>query len=200
MAATGRNAMSKHLSGFCRRLLPVVLLACAAVPPAIGRELAVAPSQLLPAELVAVQVLGASGMAVVLLDVGSGQGELPMFTGSAEAEALGRAWQQDRPPRPLTHELLGDVLEATGWRVERLVIDELRDGQFLAALELRNEAGETRLVDSRPSDGLVLALRQGAKVQVAREVLEQAEEQDPDSTPRRVLTADAVPRPAASAG
>jgi uncharacterized protein len=183
--------MPKYLSRICHRLLPIALL-ISTVSPAVARELAVAPSQLMPAELVAVQVLGGSGMAVVLLSVGGGQGELPMFTGIAEAEALGRAWQQDRPPRPLTHELLGDVLEATGWRVERLVIDELREGQFLAALELRNAAGETRLVDSRPSDGLVLALRQGASVQVARDVVEQAAEEDPSSAPQRVLTADAT--------
>jgi uncharacterized protein len=183
--------MPKYLSRICHRLLPIALL-ISTVSPAVARELAVAPSQLMPAELVAVQVLGGSGMAVVLLSVGGGQGELPMFTGIAEAEALGRAWQQDRPPRPLTHELLGDVLEATGWRVERLVIDELREGQFLAALELRNAAGETRLVDSRPSDGLVLALRQGATVQVARDVVEQAADEDPSSAPQRVLTADAT--------
>jgi uncharacterized protein len=192
--------MSTHVSKICRRLLPIALLLSATVPHASARELAVAPSQLMPAELVAVQVLGASGMAVVLLSVGNGQGELPIFTGTAEAEALGRAWQQDRPPRPLTHELLGDVLEATGWRVERLVIDELRDGQFLAALELRNAAGETRLVDSRPSDGLVLALRQGATVQVARDVVEQAAEEDPSNAPRRVLTAAVAAKPVRGEG
>jgi uncharacterized protein len=192
--------MSRHSSSICRRLLPIALLISAAAPHAVARELAVPPSQLMPAELLAVQVLGASGMAVVLLNVGNGQGELPIFTGTTEAEALGRAWQQDRPPRPLTHELLGDVLEATGWRVERLVIDELRDGQFLAALELKNAAGETRLVDSRPSDGLVLALRQGATVQVAREVVVQAAEDDPSNPPRRVLTADAGAAPARVGG
>jgi hypothetical protein len=83
--------MSKHVSRIHRRLLPIALLLCATAAPALARELAVTPSQLLPAELVAVQVLGGSGMAVVLLSVDGGQGEVPIFTGTAEAEALGRA-------------------------------------------------------------------------------------------------------------
>lgn len=188
--------MSAPSALFRRLLLPVLLLAGAL--PATARELAVPPSQLLPAELVAVQVLADSGLAVLLFSVDNGSAELPIFTGSAEAEAIERSWRKVRPERPLTHELLGDVLEATGWRIERLVIDELREGQFLAALDLRHEDAGTRLLDTRPSDGLALALRQGAPVLVARQVVEDASDGDRQA-PRPVLTAAVEPHAPAGA-
>jgi uncharacterized protein len=176
------------MPAFARLLLLFLLLPASA---AFARDLAVPASQLLPAELVAVQVLADTGMAVVLLRVVDD--DLPIFTGSAEAEAIERSWRKVRPPRPLTHELLGDLLEATGWRIERLVIDELREGQFLAALDLRHEDGRRTLLDTRPSDGLVLALRQGAPVLVARQVLEDALQDEDEGRPARpVLTASAA--------
>ena len=144
-----------------------------------ARSLAVAPADLLPAELVGVQALPETGMAILLLRTPDGAAELPMFTGIVEAAAIDRALRHEKPSRPLTHELLGDVLLATDRRMQRLVIDELRDGQFLAALELRaKDGGHVRLVDTRPSDGLALALRYGAPVFVARQVFEAAEQEE----------------------
>lgn len=154
-------------------LLLFATIVMAAAPSATARDLAVPVGDLLPSELVGIHALPGE-MAVLLLRSSDGRSELPIFTGQVEAAAIERAWRRLRPDRPLTHELLGDLLEATGWKVERLVIDELRDGQFLAALELRNGAGQTRLVDTRPSDGLALALRAGAPVVIARQVYEAA--------------------------
>jgi uncharacterized protein len=169
-----RNTAVKGRRSRCGVLLLLFLLA---TMPLRARELAVPPADLLPAEFVAVQQLADAGMAVMLLRVGGH--DLPMFTGLTEAAAIDRAMRKLRPPRALTHELLGDVLEATGWRLERLVIDELDAGQFKAALELTALRGGTRrMVDSRPSDGLVLALRHGAPIVVARQVLEAAAEEE----------------------
>jgi uncharacterized protein len=156
----------------------------------LARELAVAPADLQPAELVAVQQLAGHEVAILVLRVSGSDVDLPIFVGSVEADAIERARRRQRPPRPQTHELLGDLLVLTGWTVERLVIDELRDGQFLAALELRSADGQRRLLDSRPSDGLALVLRSGGRIAVARQVIEAAtEEATPRSAPRAVMTA-----------
>ncbi len=165
-------------------------LACLLALDVSARTLAVPTSDLQPAELVAVQGVPEAGIALLLLRSTDGAAELPMFTGNAEAAAIERAWRKLRPERPLTHELLGDLLQATGWRVERLIIDELRAGQFLAALELRNERGDSvRLVDTRPSDGLALALRHGAPLFVARQVFEAAEREAEQPTERAPVLA-----------
>jgi uncharacterized protein len=160
--------------------------------PALARELAVAPGDLRPAELVGVQQIPEHGVAILLLRVAGSDVDLPIFIGPVEAGAIERAWRKLRPPRPQTHELLGDLLEATGWKVERLIIDELRQGQFLAALELRSADGQRRLLDTRPSDGMALTLRSGGSVAVARQVVEAAAEEatpTPRSAPRAVMTA-----------
>lgn len=175
------------LSRFTMLLFGALL---AGPPAVVAREIAVPSSDLLPAELVGIRALPDAGMALLLLRTADGRSELPMFTGMAEAEAIDRAWRGIRPERPQTHELLGDMLQATGWKVERLVIDELRDGQFLAALELRGEGGKRRLLDTRPSDGLALVLRTGAPVQVARQVIRAAERDENGSKmPRPMIAA-----------
>jgi uncharacterized protein len=157
-----------------------------------ARELAVPAADLQPAELVAIRHIPERGMALLMLRVG-GDAELPIFTGTVEADAIERARRGIRPPRPLTHELLADLLGETGWTAERLVIDALRDGQFHAALELRNAAGQRRWLDTRPSDGLAVVLRNGeGRIAVARQVVEDAraeEEAPPSGRPRAVLTA-----------
>jgi len=167
----------------------VLLLGLLAID-AGARELAPAAADLVPAELVAIHQVPDAGMALLLLRTADGSAGLPMFTGQVEAAAVERAWRGERPDRPLTHELLGDLLETTGWKIERLVIDELRDGQFLAALELSSTSGQTRrLLDTRPSDGLAMALRVGAPVFIARQVIEDAEREDSEQTlPRSTLT------------
>lgn len=169
--------------------LALLLAGVLAISPLQARDLAVPAADLLPAELIGVQGVPALGMAVMLLRVDGGT-ELPIFTGLGEAEAIERAWRKQRPPRPLTHDLLADTLAATGWTLERLVIDELREGQFMAALDLRHADGTRRLVDSRPSDGIALAIRDGRPILIARQVLEAAaEEEESKQRTDRVMTA-----------
>ena len=160
-----------------------------------ARELAPAAADLLPAELIAIHQVPDAGMALLLLRTADGCAGLPLFTGQVAAAAVERAWRGERPDRPLTHELLGDLLETTGWKIERLVIDELRDGQFLAALELSSESSRNRrLLDTRPSDGLAIALRVGAPVFIARQVIEDAEREDREQAlPRSTLTSRPAP-------
>lgn len=157
-----------------------LLPALAATGTAQGRDLAVPEADLLTAEIAGVQAAPDGSMAAVLLRV---DGELlPIFIGPLEAAAIERGRHGIRPPRPLTHELLDEVIRRAELRLDRLVIDELSEqGSFLAVLELRPiGGGKLRRIDARPSDGMALAVRSGADIVVARQVVEKARRSEPD--------------------
>lgn len=123
-------------------------------------------------ELSAVRVDLQSNNPVVLLQETAGNRRtLPIFVGTAEATAIASALQGVTTPRPMTHDLLRDVLEAFGAILERVVITELRSTTYFADLHLL--ASERRsTVSSRPSDAIALAARVGAPLFVADEVLD----------------------------
>lgn len=168
-----------------RRMLisTIALAGCLTCIDGKARELAVAEADLLSAEIVGVQAAPGREMAAVLLKVD--QDTLPVYIGIVEAMAIERARRGMQTPRPLTHDLLGDVIVIAGLRLQRLVIDELtEDGNFLAALELQPAGGgPLRRVDSRPSDGMALAARSGARIVVARQVVEKARAAEEGSAP-----------------
>lgn len=92
--------------------------------------------------------------------------------------AISMAIEHLRPPRPLSHDLIMNVLAGLGVRVERVVINNLRGDTFYARLYLREESERgTRLVevDARPSDCLALAVQAGASIQVEESVLDRVE-------------------------
>jgi len=162
-------------------LLAVLLLALRP-PAAIGRELAVPESQLVEAELVGVGQLPGHSIAVALLRVDGEPDPVAIFIGLPEAEAIQRARGGVTPARPLTHELGVGLLDATGARVQRLVIDEMRDGAYFAALELKlRDRRGTVWVDSRPSDGLALAVRHEATILLSPQVVRAGTTLDPAS-------------------
>lgn len=99
----------------------------------------------------------------------------PIVIGRFEARAIDRSVRRQAPPRPMTHDLLATVLEATGATLERVEITDLKEGTFFASLKVRKD-GETVEVDSRPSDAIALAVRTGAPIFVAEEVLKEASE------------------------
>lgn len=160
-------------------------------PPAIGRELAVPVEELLEAEVVGVGALPGQPLAVVLLRVADEPDPVAIFVGLAEADAIVRAREDIRPPRPMTHELSVGLLEASGARVERLVVDEMREGAYLAAIELRlRDRRRPVWVDARPSDGLALAIRHRAKIMLSPQVVAAGTSLDPDADdPGATLTA-----------
>jgi len=119
---------------------------------------------------------------VVILREMSGQRRLlPIFIGVPEAQAIALSMQNIETPRPMTHDLLKNVLDELGAQVERIVVTELREGTFFAEIVV-NSQGEVRSVSSRPSDAIALAVRIGSPIFAAEDVLDAAGlvEQDDD--------------------
>jgi bifunctional DNase/RNase len=98
---------------------------------------------------------------------------LPIWIGQPEATAILLAIEGVELPRPLTHDLLKDVVESLGAYIERIEITRVEEGTFFAALILRAEE-RTIAVDARPSDSIALAVRTGAPVFVAADVMKSA--------------------------
>src|SRR5215471_17173644 len=91
-----------------------------------------------------------SRMPIVILKTAEGQELLPIFVGLAEANAIAQQLEGSPSPRPMTHELLGNVIGELHARVERIVITDLRDNTFFAVIHLRR-GDEHHAIDARPS-------------------------------------------------
>ncbi|MFD1511804.1 bifunctional nuclease family protein [Halomarina rubra] len=115
---------------------------------------------------------------VVLLDVEGQADVLPIFIGFEEATSIARGMDAADMGRPLTHDLLLDVVEELGGRVDRVHVARLNEGTFIADLHL-NTPRQDVTVDARPSDALALAARTNCPVSVADEVFAEASD-DPD--------------------
>jgi bifunctional DNase/RNase len=107
---------------------------------------------------------------IVLLKETSGERYLPIWIGPMEATAIAYAQQGLVPVRPLTHDLLRDILEALDVQLRTVNITALRNGTFFADLIFSNG----KEVSARPSDSIALALRTGATIFAAEEILEEA--------------------------
>jgi bifunctional DNase/RNase len=123
--------------------------------------------------LVGVRVELPSNQPIVLLKEADGDRYLPIWIGAVEATAIAFALQGIQTPRPMTHDLMRDLLNDAGVAVERIVINELVDQTFFALIRMASN-GETKEVSSRPSDAIALAVRINAPIYAAEEVLDQA--------------------------
>ena len=133
-------------------------------------------------DVVGVRVEMPSNQPIVLLRESSGERYLPIWIGAVEATAIAFAQQGVVPPRPLTHDLLKDVLSATGHELSEVQITEVRDGVFYATLVL----GEGLEISARPSDSIALALRTGSRIVCSDEVLDEAGLAVPDDQEEEV--------------
>jgi uncharacterized protein len=107
---------------------------------------------------------------VVVLKETQGTGVLPIWVGIYEANAIALEIEKVQTPRPMTHDLLRNVLNGLNVHVQRVVVSELKDDTFYALIWMERD-GETMSVDSRPSDALALALRLDCPIFVEDEVL-----------------------------
>ena len=128
-------------------------------------------------DVIGVRVEMGSNNPIVLLRERGGDRYLPIWVGAAEASAIAFAQQGVVPPRPLTHDLLRDVIGALGRRLEEVRITEIRDSVFHA--ELVFDGG--LVVGSRSSDAIALALRVGCRIVGADQVLESGGVAVPDA-------------------
>jgi uncharacterized protein len=165
-----------------------LLLGCW-VNAAAGRELAADTGDMVEVEVATVAV-AQPGVPVVLLREPGAQEVIPIFIGPVEADAILRGLRGDRPRRPLTHDLLGDVLDGIEVRVERVYVDAIRGNTFFGALELRVAGRDDPVrIDSRPSDAIALALRTGATIHVAPQVMEAARRIEYEGLEDQIVTA-----------
>lgn len=98
---------------------------------------------------------------------------LPIWIGAFEAEAIGAAMQGHDPPRPLTHDLLRNVITELGGTVQYIAVTQLQDATFYARIVV-DVRGVRREIDARPSDAIALGLRVDSPIYVAEHVLDHA--------------------------
>jgi hypothetical protein len=128
---------------------------------------------LIELELVGVRVELPHNQPIVLLKEQTGFRFLPIWIGAPEATSIAFALQGVAMPRPLTHDLLRNVLADLSVDVERIVVTELREGTFYAEIELV-QGGRTVKVSSRPSDAIALAVRASVPIFAEEAVLAEA--------------------------
>ena len=114
-----------------------------------------------------------TNMPMVILRSEEEKYVLPIWVGIFEANAIALRLESIDTPRPMTHDLLGTVVERLGARVVEVVVSDLRDNTFYAVVSLER-GGEVVSVDARPSDAIALALRTGAAIYVDQTVIEKA--------------------------
>jgi uncharacterized protein len=125
-------------------------------------------------ELLGVRLELPANTPVVLLREQSGDRRvLPIYIGPEEAKAIALALEGVVTPRPMSHDLMRDILASLGATVPRVVVTELRESTFFAEIE-RRTGGQTRRVSSRPSDAIALAARLGTPIFATESVLDEA--------------------------
>jgi bifunctional DNase/RNase len=135
--------------------------------------------ELLPAEISTLGWDGLTDTPVVLLrELDSGK-VVPIWVGAAEARAIALALHGIEPPRPMTHDLMRNLIADLGARLLEVWVHELRGDTYYGLLQLEVKgAAEPLLVDTRPSDALALALRTGAPIRLAKHIVEQTPQLD----------------------
>ncbi len=133
-------------------------------------------------DVVGVRVEMPSNQPIVLLKETGGDRYLPIWVGAVEATSIAFAQQGVQPPRPLTHDLITDLLKSLGAVISSVHLTELRDGIFYSLINI--EGGES--VSARPSDAISIALRSGAPILASEELLDEAGIEIPDQSDEEV--------------
>jgi bifunctional DNase/RNase len=151
---------------------------------------------------VQVDILGLStnpasgGAYALILKEVNGNRRLPIIIGAAEAQSIALEMEGIKPPRPLTHDLIKNIITSFGAELSDIIIDELRDGTFYAKLNI----ADNQLIDSRPSDAIALAVRYGVHIYVSASVMDEAsflpedEEEEDQATTSKKEKGKAAPK------
>lgn len=113
-----------------------------------------------------------SGTPIIILKDVNSETMLPIWVGAYEANAIALEIEKIAPPRPMTHDLLRNLIVELGLTVDRVVVTSLRDNTFYAVIEMTGEDGAAMRLDSRPSDAIALALRADCPIFVDAEVIQ----------------------------
>jgi len=126
---------------------------------------------LIEVELVKIVIRDTSEQQYIFLKEKEGERVFPIVIGYFEASAIDRHVRGVKTPRPMTHEILGNAIEALGGRLLRVVVNRLHENTFYAKLSLQQAEAEIEL-DCRPSDAIALAVQTEVPIYVAEEVIE----------------------------
>jgi bifunctional DNase/RNase len=117
-----------------------------------------------------------NGHPIVVLNDGTKRRALPIWIGGPEATAISRALDNYKPERPMTHDLLLNVITQLGYKVKHVEINELAANTYFATIQLKiddpaNKLDTTKAIDARPSDAIALALRARCSIFVSAQVV-----------------------------
>jgi bifunctional DNase/RNase len=135
--------------------------------------------------MVAMQVVGVriempSNQPIVLLKEIDGVRFLPIWVGAVEATAIAFAQQGVTPPRPLTHDLMQDIVESLDATLTAIQVTAIEEGVFMASLLMRDQEGKAISVSARPSDAIALALRTHSNILADSDLLDSVGIEIPD--------------------
>ncbi len=114
--------------------------------------------------------MSGGGYAIILKEV-SGTRRLPIIIGQFEAQSIALELEGIKPPRPLTHDLLREVIEIFGYSVSHVIINELKDSTFYAKIKF--DSSDIEEIDARPSDAIALALKFSSPIYVSSEIMDE---------------------------
>lgn len=136
------------------------------------RQLAIPYGELVAVELASVGIVPLTGSPVVLLREPEQGRVVPIFIGPNEARAIVQAQRGLAMPRPMTHDLMANILTQLDGELQSVVVDRLDNGTYYGALVIRGRRNRQIVIDSRPSDAMALAVRLSAPIKVAPDILE----------------------------
>ncbi len=123
-----------------------------------------------------------TNMPIVILKDEAEERVLPIWVGIFEANAIALRIEDIETPRPMTHDLLRNLIESLQANVRKIVVTDLKDNTYFAQIHLDVDGG-SQAIDARPSDAIALALRTEAPIYVEQDVLEQSSALDADGEP-----------------
>jgi len=140
-------------------------------------------------QVVGVRIEMPSNQPIVLLKEIDGVRFLPIWVGAVEATAIAFAQQGVIPPRPLTHDLMQDIVESLDATLTAIQVTAIEEGVFMASLLIRNHDGSAVSVSARPSDAIALALRTHSNILADSDLLDNVGIEIPDDVATDALNA-----------
>ena len=125
---------------------------------------------------------------VIVLKEKDGDRQIPIVIGFMEASSIKIKITGLEVPRPMTHDLISQIIESLGAKFERVLIDKLVQNTYFAKIEIKTKEGEIKVIDARPSDSVAMAVRFKAPIFVTEEVLEKAAMNPQWNTWKKFLT------------